>query len=223
MPKTDRDLFAAIKEDNGSDVERPVAKGANVNVKYDQFSDGLPPLAGPPRGASTNAAEFQISRGANVNAGNLTQHAASRGRLQPETSVGGLLVRKGGDVNARTDIGWTPLHKAMEKLAMAPANETPPGDQVAKVVRAVELLLASGAAVNAQGSIFGAPIHMAALTGQKALVQMLIDKGADVSSRSDDGQTPLYQAAKKGSTDVAELLLARRADVNARTKSGYTR
>jgi len=223
VPKTDRDLFAAIKDDNGGDVERLVAKGANVNVKYDQFYDGLPPLAWACAWGSTNAAELLISRGANVNAGNrygsTPLHVAA---YNQKPAMVALLVRKGGDVNARTDIGWTPLHKAMEKLAMAPANETPPADKVAKVVSAVELLLASGAAVNAQGAHVGTPIHMAALTGQKALVQMLIDKGADVSSRSDDGQTPLYQAAKKGSADVAKLLLSRRADVNARTKSGYT-
>jgi ankyrin repeat protein len=133
-----------------------------------------------------------------------------------------LLVHKGADVNARTENRWTPLHKSMEQLAMAPANTTPPGEEVANVVGVVELLLASGAAVDAQGSTVGMPLHMAALTGQKALVQMLIDKGADVNARSDDGQTPLYQAAKRDSAEVVELLLASRADVNARTKSGYT-
>jgi ankyrin repeat protein len=223
VPKADRDLFAAIREDNASEVERLVATGANVNGTHAPSYDGLPPLAWAGAWGSTKAAELLIARGANVNGGNrygsTPLHLAA---YHQKPTMVALLVRKGGDINARTENGWTPLHKAMERLAMAPANETPQAEEVAQVVGVVELLLASGAAVDAQGSMVGMPIHMAALTGQKALVQMLIDKGADVNARSGDGQTPLYQAAKKDSPDVAELLLARRADVNARTKSGYT-
>jgi ankyrin repeat protein len=223
VPNADRDLFAAIKEDNASEVGRLVATGANVNVKHDQSYDGLPPLAWAGAWGSTKAAELLIARGANVNGGNrygsTPLHVAA---YNQKPAMVALLVRKGGDINARTDNGWTPLHKAMERLAMAPANKTPPAEEVATVVSVVELLLANGAAVDIQGSKVGMPIHVAALTGQKALVQMLIDKRADANARSDDGQTPLYQAAKRDSADVAELLLARRADVNARTKSGYT-
>ena len=223
VPKADRDLFAAIKEDNASEVERLAATGANVNVKHDQSYDGLPPLAWAGAWGSTKAAELLIARGANVNGGNrlgsTPLHVAA---YNQKPAMVALLVRKGGDVNARTENGWTPLHKAMERLAVASANETPPAEEVAMVVSVVELLLANGAAVDAQGSKVGMPIHMAALTGQKALVQMLIDKHADANARSDDGQTPLFQAAKKDSVDIVALLLARGADVNARTKSGYT-
>ena len=223
MPKANRDLFAAIKEDNAAEVERLLASGANVNVKDAQAFDGLPPLAWAGVWGSSKAAELLIARGANVNAGNrrgsTPLHVAAYNQ-QPEMVA--LFIRKGGDVNARTDNGWTPLHKAMERLAMAPANKTPSGEEVAKVVRVVELLLTNGASVDVQGSEIGMPLHAAALTGQRTLVQTLIDKGADVNARSGDGQTPLYQAAKRDAPDVAELLLARKADVNARTRSGYT-
>jgi ankyrin repeat protein len=222
VPKADRDLFAAIKENNASEVERLVASGANVNVHHDQSYGGLPPLAWAGVWGSTKAAELLIVRGAKVNGGDRYGSTPLQvAAYNQKPAMVALLVGKGADINARNDVGLTPLHKALEKLAMTPPNTAPPEGDVAKVVSVMELLLADGAAVDARSKI-GTPIHLAALTGQKALVQMLIDKNADVNARSDDGQTPLYQAAKRDSGDIAELLLGRRADVNARTKSGYT-
>lgn len=223
LPQADRDLFAAIKADDAPQVQRSLVSGANINVARDSYYDGLSPLGWASASGSTKAAELLIARGADVNGvskGGVTPlHVAA---LTEHPAVTTLLIRHGANVNAPTDGGWTPLYKAMEQLASAPATTTPPAAEVASVVSIVTSLLASGAQVNVQSPVGGMPIHMAALTGQKTLVQMLLDKGADVDARSTDGMTPLYQAARKDAAEVAELLIARGADVNARTKSGNT-
>ena len=60
------------------------------------------------------------------------------------------LVAAGANVNSRTRAGGTPLHEAMEPLALAPVTNTPSEADVAKVVSIVDLLLARGAEVNAR-------------------------------------------------------------------------
>ena len=222
VPRTDRDLFEAIKQDNAAEVERRVATGANVNVKADRSYDTLPPLGRPACGARQRPPSFRRARRQRQRWKPGRQHAAARRPYNRQPAMVALLVRKGGNVNARTAIGYTPLHKAMEQLAMAPANQTPTGEEVATVINIVGLLLGSGAAVNARAPRSACPFTWPRSAGQNQLVQLLIEKGADVNARSSDGQTPLYQAAKKDSPDVATLLLAHKADVNARTKSGYT-
>jgi|WetSurMetagenome_2_1015567.scaffolds.fasta_scaffold32982_3 ankyrin repeat protein len=66
------------------------------------------------------------------------------------------------------------------------------------------------------------PLHLAAASGHKDIVELLLAHGADVNAiDGDDGWTPLHWAANGGHKDAAELLLANKADINA--KDGYGR
>jgi ankyrin repeat protein len=137
----------------------------------------FPPTRLGRRVGSIKTAQLLLARGADVNGANKNGttplHVAA---YHEQSAVAALLIRNGANVNARTEIGWTPLFKAMERLALAPATEKPSEAEVAKVAGIMELLLASGAQVDVQASVYGSPIHMAALTGQKTLVKMLVDK-----------------------------------------------
>jgi ankyrin repeat protein len=68
------------------------------------------------------------------------------------------------NVNARDEIGKTPLH-----VAAAVGNKG-----------AVELLLAKGADANAKDQLGKTPLHWAAAGGQKEVAELLIAKGADI-------------------------------------------
>ena len=68
----------------------------------------------------------------------------------------------------------------------------------------------------------GAPLHYAALKGQKEIAELLIAKGADVNAKYDRGWTPLLWAAREGHKEIAELLIAKGADVNAKDDGGAT-
>ncbi len=82
------------------------------------------------------------------------------------------------------------------------------------------LLLASGADPNAQKG--DTPLHLAAKTGPKDLVELLLASKADVNAKGHGGDTPLHLAVLAGNKDVVELLLANKAGVNIGGHRGQT-
>jgi len=68
----------------------------------------------------------------------------SKGKLMSPNNMDlvELLIAKGADVNAKCDVGWTPLHNAQDK-------------------EIVELLIAEGADVNAKTNLEGTPLDQA--------------------------------------------------------------
>jgi ankyrin repeat protein len=85
------------------------------------------------------------------------------------------------------------------------------------------MLLDHGAKVNVRNSYGSAPLHDAALGGQREIIEMLLDRGAELDARDEEsGATPLYNAASWGKLEVVRLLIEKGADVNARNKAGKT-
>eukprot|EP00798_Chlamydomonas_sp_ICE-L_P005017 gene5017-34804_t len=89
--------------------------------------------------------------------------------------------------------GYTPLHYA----ARAGKEES------------AQLLLKSGADVNALTLGKASPLHRAAATGQVKMCQILLDAGADGLLADSDGETALHKAAALGHAQVCKLLLDR--------------
>jgi len=109
------------------------------------------------------------------------------------------------DVNAKDDVGETPLHWA----AWIGHKEI------------VELLITAGADVNAKGD--GTPLHHAALRGKKEIVELLIANGADVNTKGGwMVGTPLHYVVVGGHIELVELLIAEGTDVNVKDGSGGT-
>lgn len=114
------------------------------------------------------------------------------------------LLEKGANVNAADPAGMTPLHKA------AAFNR----------VTCAEMLVAKGAKVSAvarkYGTLYLAPIHLAAEEGKADMVACLLKNGVDANFFTDGANyvTPLHMAAAQGRTSVVEVLIAAGADVN---------
>ena len=154
----------------------------------------------------------------------------------------------GADIEARDNVGATPLHLAaalnadpeviallLDRCAdiMARVNKQIDGLgatplHVAALLNAepeiIALLLDRGAQIDARNDYGETPLHMAAtLNAEAAVLALLLDRGADIAARADDGATPLHRAAAKNSEPaVVALLLDRGADITAETNNGLT-
>jgi cytohesin len=94
-------------------------------------------------------------------------------------------------VNAKDDIGKTPLHQAAREGHKEIA----------------ELLIEKGADVNAKGWKGLTPLHFATSRGHKEIAELLIAKSANVNAKNDFGRTPLDLATVlRRDTETADLL-----------------
>ena len=96
-------------------------------------------------------------------------------------------------------------------------------------IQAVKQHIAEGADVNGKikaekwQDIAGwTPLHFAARSNRKEIVELLITVGADVNVEADNGLTPLHNAAANADKEVAELLIAEGSDVNAKDIAEWT-
>lgn len=70
-----------------------------------------------------------------------------------------------------------------------------------------ELLIGSGADVNAKQMQGVTPLHSAAHNGLTKLSKLLIDNGAEINARMENGKTPLSMANEKNFQETAELII----------------
>ena len=60
-----------------------------------------------------------------------------------------------------------------------------------------------------------APLHLAVLTGNIAIVNLLMEKNANPNAKDHNGNTPLYNSALSGNLKIANVLLeSGRADIH---------
>jgi ankyrin repeat protein len=120
------------------------------------------------------------------------------------------LIDNGADVNARDDMGATPLWSACDMRA---TDKT----------ELIELLIKNGADVNEADDTGITPLYKACREKHTKQVKFLIDNGADVNKPTNEGNRPLHLAAGDFSlSSVVELLLENGADINVVNASGET-
>jgi ankyrin repeat protein len=111
-----------------------------------------------------------------------------------------ILISHGADVNAKNEMGMTPLHGACKKGFYDIA----------------ELLIEQGAEVGLFHQRDATPLHLACRAGSLELVELLMVHGADINAKCPwNASTPLHEASSGGSKLVVELLIEHGAEINA--------
>ena len=131
--------------------------------------------------------------------------AAAKGH----TNAVAMLLRLGANVNeagAHLDKGTSIISKGESPLQAAIRG----GSRVL-----VQMLLDSGADVNAQGGYYGNALQTASYLGLQDIVQLLLSKGAKVNAQGGFNGNALQAALYGEHNAIAEILLDKGADVNA--------
>jgi len=102
--------------------------------------------------------------------------------------------------------GMTPLMKAAKSGA----------------VQISQLLIVSGADINAKTNSGVTVLMLAAAGGSSELVDELIHHGAEILARDNSGKTALYWAAEWGNTEIIQLLIENGSDINQADSDGIS-
>ena len=135
-------------------------------------------------------------------------HKIIESREENKHQVLKKMLLLGSDPNIKDANGWTALHYACQL-----------GD-----FESVKILVDTKANITAFSNNRRTPLHLAAKTNRKEIVDYLIDKilSKDIGinkkfldSKDDNGITPTHLAAKEGNTKCLESLLSKGADLYA--------
>ena len=106
-----------------------------------------------------------------------------------------LLLKRGANINAQNEFGYTALHQAVSRYFSKFEQPT----------RLIRLLLARGAYVNESDSYRGLPLGIAVEEGYLDFVKLLLKAGADPCWQR-NGETPLDLAHKKGDRKIVRVI-----------------
>ena len=149
------------------------------------------------------------------------------------------IIGLGGEVNAGTDAGMTPLAYAVmynhPEAVLTLLNNNATVDQVTAtsetpLIIAVksnffdicEALLRGGADIDLPDRNGATPLHYAAINGYMEITDLLLYYGASIDEKSDDGATPLLASVMAGHADIADLLLQNSARTEEANHDGFT-
>lgn len=116
-----------------------------------------------------------------------------------------FLLSKGADINATDSEGSTVLLRVCEKDDSAGASSR---------LDMATYLLQHKADFTCKAKHTGhTPLMLAALQGDKPLLELLLAHGADMNEKDEKAYTALFHAAEKGHKDIVQLLVTRGANV----------
>lgn len=164
----------------------------------------------------TEVVELLVNRGADVNTTDLEGRTLLHlllhriNGLSQLTRLVTLLLQKGAKIEAKENLGYTPLHTCVPFT-----NKDVSG-------AVVILLLQHKADADPETSLGKTALHEAAQKGNFTAAQALLQQEANVNSKTTFGYETLHLASEEGYDDLVELLLNNGASVDARNAQGRT-
>ena len=129
-------------------------------------------------------------------------------------SVIKTLIRRGADVMARNNRGWTPLHCAV-------GGETPQPE-------ITNILMDNGAKVEGRDSMGVTALQLAVEQASDDIICRLIEGGANIKTQDDHGRSVLHRVASVGDKETADLIMTLGAkamlnvpDIDGRCPASY--
>ncbi|MEZ0224095.1 MAG: ankyrin repeat domain-containing protein [Alphaproteobacteria bacterium] len=231
----DTPLLAACRENLFEMAKMLVYRGAEINVRDIQ---GQTPLMAAARLGNLGFAQDLIAKGAILDIPSSTGATAyslaeQHGRteiaalLKPKSpspeEFGAALVNEVYNTGANVDSVRTILNSQPNLKPHQQALDKALFGAVANGKTAIaELLLGSGANIEARNHFGSTPLLAATRENFVATASMLISKGADIDALDINGQTPLMMAAYCRSIGVVRALLARGANAVIQAPFGAT-
>lgn len=145
-----------------------------------------------------------------------------------------FLLDKGGELDGwslidAAEVSNLEITRQALKKGISPSVRNHQGEtalHVAKDPILAQLLIESGASLDALDDMGRTPLHSAAARGARSMVKTLIRAGANPNSTDQVGSTPLHLAAKlcpkEQRVEIVHKLLLKGAQVNARDNAGMT-
>lgn len=154
----------------------------------------------------TPSIEQYLALGADVNMYSDIARPLHAAALTGNTNIVKELLARGAQVNAKDNMGNTPLFYAVQNVY----NNKEMAEQK------IQLLIASGADVNVKNTQGASPLHQARTAD---IAQLLVDAGANLNAKDAQGNTPLMSFAN---LERIEWFVEQGADINARNNAGNT-
>lgn len=232
-------LHRAVRHNNYNAARILIEAGADVNLPDSQ---GQTPLQHAVLHGSTMIVNRLIEAGADVTVADLEGRTAMHMVPRGYEEIFAALVAQGGDVNALDKQGHPPLNyhlrhdRLVRELLRLGADPNLSTTQPSPLVTTLSLpllathpavvqhMLASGGDVNARSTATGEPlIHLAARSGQSALLVDAFARKADVRATDPAGQTVAHALAQLPQPDLMRLVLLRAPEL-AKTpaRDGHT-
>lgn len=217
-------LFIAARSGHGVLIDRLLQAGANPNQ---QLLLGETPLMSAARSGTLEGVRSLINAGAEVNAREKSRQqtalmwAASQGHI----AVAQELISAGADLQAHSLIRPTLMYVdaanggAFDQGVMENLGGYSPLLFAVRNGHAdlAQLLIDSGADVNAAAGNGASPLVVATHSGQTDVALMLLGKGADPDSMG-AGYSALHAAILRGDLEIVEALLAQGANPDVRVE-----
>lgn len=183
-------LMVAAIQGNTAMIRTLISGGADVNV---EGAEGAGVLHAAAQGGHSESVNLLLAFGADPNKKAFKEEETALFSASQSGDVPTMkaLVKAGADVNAASEAGVTPLHRAA-------LNNRP---------NAVQYLLEAGADTRAKTAREGyTALHVAVLGHAKTAIAALLEAGIDLDEPCRAGATALQIAESRGDHELAELL-----------------